>query len=147
MAALAEIHEEGQGIYVKRLWSSSYIAKENILGIDDSFLEGIGALRLRYFDFPVGKVYFVREWSGRKIADNSSSFWSPFVSAAFAALGFFGARLVGLNRIRVESHYARPLAVGLATILCFLFFAIRKKNPSFANVTLYAAAFIIGCVC
>jgi hypothetical protein len=63
MVSLAEVHDEGEQIRVKMWWKFTHIPKRDILSTGNSFLDGIGVLRLRRFMFPWGRIYFVHEWS------------------------------------------------------------------------------------
>lgn len=64
MTTLAAVHDDGRQTYVKRWWAAPRrIPGKDVLGNDESALEGIGRLRLRRFVLPWGRIYFVREWS------------------------------------------------------------------------------------
>jgi hypothetical protein len=146
MVTLAEVRDEGHQVLVKMLWNSARIAKEDILKTSDSLLEGIGVLRLRRYVFPWGGIYFVREWSTRTIAENRSFWLDLLASGALAISGFVAARATHMRGISFESSHSRILALVTAGGLCLLFLLTRKKQPSFANSALFAAAFILGLV-
>jgi hypothetical protein len=73
MSTLAEIRDEGRRIRVKRLWSSMDVPKADVVGTARSALEGIGALQLKRFVFPWGKIYFVSAWSKLGVAQPRES--------------------------------------------------------------------------
>src|SRR5579863_2656460 len=105
MATLAEVHDEGRGMCVKLLWKSWHVREEDVLRTDESFLEGIGVLRLRGFVFPWGRIYFVREWSATQPAERYSTFWDPLASAALAMSGFIAARAVSGHGLRIGASH------------------------------------------
>jgi hypothetical protein len=63
MTTLAEIHDEGHTVRVKRWWGSIEVAKQDVAKISPLLLDGIGVLKLRRFVFPWGRIYFVADWS------------------------------------------------------------------------------------
>jgi hypothetical protein len=146
MIALAEVHDEGRQIQIRRLWTSFHIPKEDILGTSKSFLDGIGVLHPRRFAFPFGHIYFVYEWSDKGPQTKDSAKWDLLASTAMAISGFFAARVVHIHGLGLEAPQSRILAIGLAGALCVLFAATRKKKSGFANCVLFIAAYIIGLV-
>jgi hypothetical protein len=146
MMALAEVHDEGRQIHVRRLWKSTHIPKEDILGTGKSFLDGIGVLHLRRFVFPFGRIYFVYEWSSRGPEKKNSSNWDLLASIAMALSGFFGARAVNIHGLAFEASPPRVLAIASAGALCVLFAVSRRRNSGLANCMLFAATYIIGLI-
>lgn len=147
MVTLAEVHDEGQQIYIRMLWKSNRISKKDILRSDKSFLDGIGVLRLARFVLPWGRVYFVHEWSKRPVSDNNSSpLWDIVASAVVAISGFIAARVTDIRGLRIETSHARVFALVSAGVLLFLFAIARKKRPGFANFALFAATYLVGLV-
>jgi hypothetical protein len=146
MVALAEVHDEGRQIYVRRLWNSTRIPKEDMLVTDKSFLDGIGVLHLKRFVFPFGRIYFVYEWSDCGPEKENSSKWDLLASTAIAISGFFGARAVLFRGFAFEAPHSRILALAFAAALCVSFAVTRRKRLGLANCMLFAAAYIIGLV-
>jgi len=146
IVALAEVHDEGRQIHVRRLWKSIYIPQEDIKKTSESFLDGIGVLHLRRFVFPIGRIYFVHEWSTRGPEKENSPIWGVLASAAMAISGFIAARAVNIPGFGFETPHARILAFVFAGALCVLFVATRRKKSGFANCMLFAAAYIVGLV-
>lgn len=161
MSTLAEIHDEGQTILVKRWWSSLRVIKTEIAIVGPSFLEGIRVLQLRRFVFPWGRIYFVAEWSslgtlsagaGEEITSRKDEPYSliPATLASFLAgiSGFIAARTISsdVQDFRIETFTPRVAAVAIAGALCVVFAIIRTRRPSFANVVLFLATWIAGLV-
>ncbi len=146
MVALAEVHDEGQQIYVKRLWKSCRILKNDVLGNNNSFIDGIGVLRLGRFVFPWGHIYFVHDWSNRPIAENISPIWEILASFLLAISGFVAAQAPDIRGLRIETLQARIIAFVLAGVLLFLFVVTRRKRQASANFALFAGTYVIGLV-
>ncbi len=159
MCTLAEVQDQGHRIQVKRLWHSIDLAKEDVAAISQSFVEGIGVLRLRRFVPPWGRVYFVTDWSKLGVAspgsetdgtDSKSSRYSfalgMLESLVVAISGFVAARAItaSVHDFRLQTSALRIGAVTLAVALCVLFAVARARRPSFANVVLFVATFIGG---
>jgi hypothetical protein len=146
MIALAEVHDEGQQIHVRRLWRTTHIPKVDVLRTSKSFLDGIGVSHLRRFVFPFGPIYFVHEWSTRGPEKEHSSNWDLLASAAMAISGFFGARAISIHRLAFEAPHARILALAFAGGLFVLFTVIRKRKSGLANSILFAAGYTSGLI-
>jgi len=144
MVALAEVRDEGMQIQVKTVFKSMRIFKTDIVRTEESFLDGIGVLHLRWYVLPYGRIYFVRGWSTRAEEKQHSSAWNFSVSVLLAISGFVAARAGDVSGLRVEASHARILALACAGSLCVWSVAVRGKRRSFANCLLFAAAYIIG---
>ncbi len=160
MATLAEIHDQGHRIHVRRLWHSIEVPSEEVAGIAQSFLEGVGVLRLRRFVLPWGRIYFVSDWSklgvrlepehekGRTDAERRPYSWARVTleSLVVAISGFLAARAMrtSIHDVRLEKSAIRIGMLALAGMLCVVFAMTRTRRPSFANVTLFVATFIVG---
>jgi hypothetical protein len=161
MTTLAEIHDDGEKVHVKRWWNSRHVAKHDVTAIGPSFLDGIRVLQLRHYVFPWGRVYFVAEWSNLEngsvgVGEESASRETEppsFIRTALESLlvavsGFVAARAISLDvqDFRIETSAARVGALIIAATLCVLFAVVRTKKPSFANVVLFVATWIAGLV-
>jgi hypothetical protein len=158
MSTLAEIQNEGRQIQVRTLWHSTEIPKEDVASIAQSSLEGIGVLRLRRFVLPWGRIYFVSDWSKlgvslgheKECTDAEprpySSARVSFESLAVAISGFLAARAMrtGAHDFGLETPAMRIGMFAIAGILCVVFAIARTRRPSFANVTLFVATFMVG---
>jgi hypothetical protein len=161
ISTLAEIQDEDQRIRVKTLWKSMDVPKEQIVRTAQSFLEGIGVLQLQRFVLPWGKIFFIADWSKFGVVieedgeEGKSDEAKPYgfvratlESLAIAASGFFAA--LGMRSsahdFRIQTSKMQMLAFALAGVLCIVFAIVRKRNPGFANVTLFVAAWIAGLV-
>jgi hypothetical protein len=159
MATLAEIQDQGHRIHVRRLWHSIDVPKEDVAGIAQSFVEGVGLMRLRRFVFPWGRIYFVSDWSKFGVvsprpeepridheARPYSSVRTIVESLVVAISGFLAARAMraGVDDFRLETSAMRIGAFTLAGALCVVFAIARTRRPSFANVVLFVATFIGG---
>jgi len=161
MSTLAEIRDEGHRIRVKRLWISIDVPKKDVVETAQSVLDGIGALQLKRFAFPWGKIYFVSDWSKlgvisaqRRESDTGgdvppkgsarAGLWSP----AAAVSGFLAARAMGSSAhgFGIEASVMRVAACILAGALCAVFAISRTKRPSFANAVLFLAMFALGLI-
>jgi len=158
-STLAEIRDEGHQIRVKRLWGSRDVPKKNVVGTAHSALEGIGALQLKRFVFPWGKIYFVSDWSKLGVASarpresNTDGDAPPKPSAratlwslAAAVSGLLAARAMGRSAqgFRIETSLVRVAACILAGALCVVFAISRTRKPSLANVAMFLATFAAG---
>ena len=163
MTMLADVHDEGQTIRVKRWWHSIHIAKEDVVNIGPSFLDGISVLELRRFAFPWGRIYFVDEWStvGTAAAERAKGYGTDGTKPSFrravraiiesitvAVFGFVAGRGTGasIHNFRIEASTARIEAIALAAALCVAFAIARSKKSSSAPLALYVAAWITGLV-
>ena len=161
MNTLADVHDLGNVLRIKRWWNSVDLPKGEITGISPSFIGGIGVLHLRQFAFPWGRIYFVEEWSNLESVDTrSEKAASPeetaagprvrdsLASLALAVSGYICARAISnsVREFRIETYFARSAALTIAAALCILFAATRTKKPSFANVVLFVATWISGLV-
>ena len=159
MCTLAEVQDQGHRIQVRRLWHSIDVPKEDVATISQSFVEGIGVLRLRRFVPPWGRVYFVTDWSKLGVASpgsetertNSRATRYSLVrrvleSLVVAISGFVAARAItaGVHDFRLQTSAMRIAAAALVGALCVLFAVARARKPSFANVVLFVATFIAG---
>ncbi len=161
MSTLAEVHDEGQRVHIKTLWSSMDVSKQDVVKTSRSFLEGIDVLHLRRFVPPWGRIYFVTDWSKTAIADagrgkeSTTSGTKSYLiiratleSLVVALSGFFAARAIGasVRDFSIATYTARALALLSAGGLCILFAVVQRKKPSFANVALFVAAALVGLV-
>lgn len=162
MSTLAEIHDEGHRMQVKTLWHSTEIPKEDVASVAQSLVEGVGVLRLRRFVLPWGRIYFVSDWSKFGVvnpkdeeekgsdAEPKLDSWAraTLESLIVAISGFLAARAmrIGVHDFRLETSAMRIGTFTLAGVLCVVFAIARKRRPSFANVVLFLATFVIGLV-
>jgi len=160
MSTLAEIRDQGHRIHVKTLWHSIDVPKEDVAGIAQSLVEGVGVLRLHRFVFPWGRIYFVADWSkfgvvsperedGAEGEAKPDSLARAIVESLVVALsGFLAARAIrsSVHDVRVETFAIRAGACSLALALCVVFAIARTRRPSFANVVLFVAIFVVGLV-
>jgi len=161
MSTLAEIRDEGHRIRVKRLWISVDIPKKDVVQTVQSALDGIGALQLKRFAFPWGKIYFVSDWSKLGVvspqrresstvgnARPKSSARAALWPLAAAISGFLAARAMGSSAhgFRIETSVMRLAACVLAGALCVLFAISRTRRPNLANVVLFLATSAIGLI-
>jgi len=161
MSTLAEVRDDGHRIMVKTLWNSIDVPKEEVMRTTHSFLDGIGVLQLRRFVFPWGRIYFVTDWSKLGVVDagpggenaRNEARRFPFVRASLETLvvalsGFLAARAMSSSSrdFRIETSPMRMGAYPLAAVLCVVFLIARKRRPSFANVVLFVATFVVGLV-
>jgi hypothetical protein len=158
MSTLAEIQDEGHRIHVKTLWHSTEVPKEDVASVAQSLLEGVGVLRLRRFVLPWGRIYFVSDWSKfgvspghekeRTDAQPKPYSWARVTveSLVVAISGFLAARAMrtGVHDFRLETSAMRIGMFTLAGMLCVVFAIARTRRPSFANVTLFVATFVVG---
>jgi hypothetical protein len=159
MATLAEIHDQGHRIHVRRLWHSIDVPREDVAGIAQSLLEGVGVLRLRRFVLPWGRIYFVSDWSkfgvvsgGREGEETESeakphSFTRAVIEILVVAIsGLLAGRAIrsSVHGVIVETLALRVGWVIFALTLCVVFAIARRSWPSFANVVLFVATFIVG---
>jgi hypothetical protein len=159
MNTLADVHDAGHRLRIKRWWKSMDVPKREITRIGPSFLDGIGVIEFRRFVFPWGRIYFVAEWSNVESADaepgkTSSTdertphgFFLDVVAAiSLAVSGFVSARAVSTNTpdFRIQTSSARVEAFIVIGALCLLYAIARVKRQSWANVVLYIATWIGG---
>jgi hypothetical protein len=161
MSTLAEIRDEGHRIRVKRLWISTDVPKKDVVGTARSVLDGIGALQLKRFVFPWGKIYYVSDWS--KLGVASAQPWEtsadgdvPTKSPARAAIwslaaavsGFLAGRAMSstMRNLRIEAPGMRAAACVLALALCAVFAVARTRRPNFASIALYVATCALGLI-
>lgn len=159
MATLAEVHDQGHRIHVSRLWHSIDIPKEDVAGINQSFVEGIGVMRLRRFVLPWGRIYFVSDWSkfgvvrARSERDGTGGEAEPhsFTRAVIETLvvavsGFLAGRAIRsrFHGVIVGALTLRVGCVILALMLCVVFAIARRSRPAFANVVLFVATLVVG---
>jgi hypothetical protein len=144
MTTLAEVRDEGKRVLVKSLWKSTFIPKDDVVGTSESFLEGIGVLRLRQFVPPWGRIYFVHEWSTAPVERKTAAFWDLLAPTALALSGFAVARAVGTHGFRIENRPGHIVGISSSIILCLLFVLIRRKMPSLANGLLFVGAMVVG---
>jgi hypothetical protein len=161
MNTLADVHDMGNIIRIKRWWNSVDVPKGEIVRIGPSFLEGIGVLQLCRFVFPWGRIYFVSDWSnvgtvdaepGKATSSNGINAYplvrNMLASLAMAVSGFISARAISANvrGFRIETSGARTAAFGAAAVLCLVFAVTRTRTSSFANVALFVATWIGGLI-
>lgn len=158
MTTLAEVHDQGHQIRVKLLWHSMDVPKQEVVGIAQSFVKGVGVLRLRRFVFPWGRIYFVIDWSRIGVVrpgpenERSDAEAKPYHlaravldSILMAISGFIAARAMRVvPNLGLETSTMRIGAFTLAGALCVVFAMARTRSPSFANVLLFVATFIAG---
>ncbi len=157
MTTLAEIHDRGGTLNVKRWWGSIEVAKQDVVESSPSFLDGISRLKLRRFVLPWGKIYFVPEWSklretaqietsGADSGAKGAKALAALASFALAFSGFVAATAIRSRELdfRMRTSAARIEALVCVAVLGTLFLVTRKKSPSFANVVLFVATFIAG---
>lgn len=146
MGTLAEVHDNGRQIIIKTSWSSTSVSKEDVLGTQNSFLEGIGVLRLKQFFFPWGRVYFVHKWSTGSAIKESSPIWTILSPIVLAISGFVVARVGNIRVFKISTSTQSFWTVISAGVLFFLFVVIRNKRAAFANSLLFAAAYLVGLI-
>jgi hypothetical protein len=161
MNTLADVHDVGNTVRIKRWWTSIDVPKGDIAQIRPSFLDGIGVLQLRRFVFPWGRIYFVADWSNVGTVDTESGktrtsdgtkphrfVRNILASLALAVSGFISARAISANvhEFTTETLAARIAALIIAGTLFVLFAATWTRWPSFANVVLFVATWIGGLV-
>ena len=161
MNTLADVHDAGHMLCIKRWWNSVDVPKRDVTRIAPSFLNGIGVLQLRRFVFPWGRIYFVSDWSNvgtidarsegtalKRSSDVHSFVRNVLPSLAFAVSGFISARAISVNDsvFRIESPFARIIAFTIAVPLCAVFALTRTRKSSFANGVLFMATWIVGLV-
>jgi hypothetical protein len=163
MTTLAEVHDEGETVRVKRWWHTVHVAKRDVARIGPSFVDGISVVELCHSVFPWGRVYFVDDWSklgtlaaGHARGDGTSG-TNPSTrravrvildSLAVAVFGFImgrGAR-VGFPQRWIESSSARIEALALAAALCVVFAIAQIRKPGSAPLALAVATWIAGLV-
>lgn len=159
MATLAEIHDQGHRIHVRRLWHSIDVPREDVAGIAQSLLEGVGVLRLRRFVLPWGRIYFVSDWSkfgvvstgregeGTEGEAKPHSFTRAVLETlAVAISGLLASRAIqsSVHHLIVETLALRVGCVIFALTLCVVFAVTRRRWPSFGNIVLFLATVIVG---
>ncbi|HEY6411106.1 MAG TPA: hypothetical protein VIY29_26915, partial [Ktedonobacteraceae bacterium] len=68
------------------------------------------------------------------------------VSAVLALSGFVAARVVEIPSFGAAVSQARILAMVFASALLVLFLIVRKRGPSFANLMLFMATYLVGLI-
>ena len=159
MTTLAEIHDQGHRIHVSRLWYSIDVPKEDVAGISQSFVEGVGVMRLHRFVLPWGRIYFVSDWSkfgvvsagreGEKTEGEAEPHSFPravLETLVVAISGFLAGRAFrsSFHGVIVETLALRLVCAIFALMLCVVFAIARRTRPSFANVVLFVATLVLG---
>ena len=157
MTTLAEIDDEGPWIHVRRMWHSIEVPREDVTGIAQSLIEGVGVLRLRRFVLPWGRIYFVSDWSkfgvvsagregeGTEGETKPHSFAHAVIEALVVAIsGFLAGRAIRphVHGVIVETLALQVGYVIFTLTLCVVFAIARRSRPSLANVVLFIAIFI-----
>ena len=160
MTTLAEIHDRGNTLQIKRWWRSWDVRKADIVRVSPTLLDDVHFVQLRQFVPPWGKVYFWCDWSSytaddvsHQVATNDStgswghSMIDAIAPIALAVSGFICARaLRETDGFRIETASGRVEASVLSAAMCVVFLLLRKRRPSFANALLFWATCVVGLV-
>ena len=163
MTTLAEVHDEGESLRVKRWWHTIHVAKLDVARIGPFFVGGISVMDFRRSVFPWGRIYFVDDWSklGTLAAGHEKGagtggtkpsarreLRATLESLAVAVFGFITGRGTGaiIHNLRIETSATRIEALTLAAALCVAFGIAQKRKPGSAGLALYVATWIAGLV-